>query len=281
MQTRRAVLLSKRTIFSKSVNVDTVMVALDNNLLIANAGSKVLHKYNADNFQRTEITIQDHIVDISWTPRGNIVYTTSGKADNEKPEKNRLVTTDKTGIFISQQQMTAPTRFSVSGDNTICLTDKVNGIYESKDDGITWTHILRQPNDTTRCWQAIKVHNNQDEVVYWALAESNSDKFCLRRFTLSNGVIWQDIFLPGPDLSLSKMAFDGKENIFLAAYNSDAVLSIPVNNPQNYKYLSFNESIRKLCGINFDCCNQLLYLCCLKTKLLKNRCKMKIFSLFE
>ena len=254
---------------------------MDNNLLVANIGTKILRKYNVDNFQHSEIMLQDNIYDISRTPHGNIVYTTSKKADDDKPEKNRVVTIDKTGNIISQQQMSAPTCLSLSGDNTICLTDKMNGIYESKDDGITWNHILRLPNDNTCCWQAIKLRNNQDEVIYWTLVESNNSQFYLRQYTVNNGVTWQDIISSDVDLSLSKMAYDGKKTIFLAAYNSDLVLSIPVNNPQLFKQLSFNESIKKLCGINFDSDNQLLYLCCLKTKLLKNRYKMKLFSLIE
>ena len=255
------------------------MVVSGNNLLVATTGENVLHMYTNANFRCKDVTIQDRIIDLSWTLRGHIVYTTSNKVGDEKSGGSKIVTIDEAGSTISVQKMADSMCLSVSEDNAICVTDKINGIYESKDDGMTWTHILRLPNDNTRCLQAIKVKCNQDEVVYWTLVESNN-KFYLRTYTISNGVTEQNISLPGVDLSLSKMAYDGKEAILLAAYNSNSVLSIPINNPNDYKHLSFNVPIKKLIGINFDRSNQLLYLCCSETKLLQTRFKMKIFKLY-
>ena len=274
-------LVDKKTITPESLTERTIMFSFGNLFLVSDSGSQLLNMYDVYDFAFSSvITLQDDAYDVLRSPTGNIVYTTGVNARR----RSSVITTDKTGNAISQKPMAAPLCLSISEDNAVYCADAENGIYESKDDGLTWSHIIRLPNDDAHCWQVVKVQNNVGKFVYWTLQKNNSNEYFLRLYSVGNDFKSQDVLLPGIDLSLSKLAYNGKGTMLLAAYKNDAVLAIPVNDPQNVIQLSFEESISKLNGIYFDQTKQLLYLCCCDTpirRLVKqqNRNKIKIFSL--
>lgn len=75
-----------------------------------------------------------------------------------------------TGDIIAQTQMSDPAYISISlsggnAGNVIYVADLKTGVHQSKDDGVTWSHVFKSP-DGWKCRQAIKVYN---KLFYWLL----------------------------------------------------------------------------------------------------------------
>lgn len=72
-----------------------------------------------------------------------------------------MTTLTKSGDVISDVVMTDPHRLSVADDNEqsvhVYLADSENGVYESRDCGVTWKLLFKLPDFAWRCWQVIKV----------------------------------------------------------------------------------------------------------------------------
>jgi hypothetical protein len=93
-----------------------------------------------------------------WTPRGNIVYT----ADNS----NNVVVMTQRGDVIAQTKTLFPIRLSISTDDVIYLADYRTGVYQSTDDGVTWSHVFKVA-DGWQCVQVIRVSSDSNTQVFW------------------------------------------------------------------------------------------------------------------
>ena len=101
--------------------------------------------------------------DATWTPRGNIVYTTC-------PSNKVVVMSESGKVITTHTQMTLPQYLSVSSDNIIYLADSETGVYQSTDDGISWSLVFKS-TDEWHCWQVIKVTTNHCDD-FWTLEAS-------------------------------------------------------------------------------------------------------------
>ena len=87
------------------------------------------------------------IRDAIWTPKGDILYAQS--------QCNKVYLISDYDAFITANTVTDPRKFSIF-DNNIYLADYYSGVYQSTDDGFTWTLILKSANEGHFC-QAIKI----------------------------------------------------------------------------------------------------------------------------
>ena len=178
----------------------------------------------------TKETDNDKLCDATWTPRGNIVYTTYS---------NKVVVMSESGkVITTHTQMTSPRCLSVSNDEIIYLADYKTGVYQSTDDGVSWSLVFKS-TDEWNCWQVIKVttgHSDSDD--FWTLEDSDNDNYHLREYSVDRGrfdgnVTWRDINVPITDskhieLVFSSLSYDGYMNIFLSdcLYKAVHVLSV-------------------------------------------------------
>ena len=201
-----------------------VLSVFNGQLLISSSVLKELYVLSENGDLLSTLKVTDFLMDASWTPRGNIVYTTW--------HSKKVVAMSRSGTAISQTQMTDPRLLSVSTDDVIYLADWESGVYESTDDGATWSKVFQSP-DGGKCWQVIKVKTNDNCDDFWTLETDNKDKWRVRVYSVNRrraeNVTWRDVAVTTSDGKqvglgiLSRLALDGHTNIFLSELNNQAV----------------------------------------------------------
>jgi hypothetical protein len=128
----------------------------------------------------------------------------------------------QSGDVIQQTNVSQPSYLSVSTDGVIYLISELTSVYQSTDDGLTWSRMFNV-TDGWECWQVIKVSTDSNTDVLWTLVWSAKD-WRLRVYTVDkrravgDNVTWRDVTLPSHvtvDLSSSKLAYDGHTSIFV------------------------------------------------------------------
>ena len=183
----------------------------------------------------------DKLLDATWTPSSNIVYTT--KRDKVVAISG-LVGNVSTKHTI-HTHLRRPMYLSVSNDDVIFLADFYQGVYQSTDEGISWSLVFKSP-DGLYFIHVIKVEtaNNPD---FWILREKHNNYY-IRVYSVDerrpNGnVTWRDINIPQTngkyiDVSNCLLSYDGSMNIFLFDSKNKAVHVFSVNDQYHYQLLS-------------------------------------------
>ena len=244
----------------KGWRVDILSVFNDK-LLVSGGGRSQLFIYSREGRHLSTITTKnnDKLWDATWTPRGNIVYTTCGYS-------NRVVVMSESGEVIATHKMTELRCLSVSCDDIIYLADET-GVYQSTDDCVSWSLVFKS-TDGWHCGQVIKVTTDHSDD-FWTLEYSDNNNYHLRvcsvdRRSSDGNVTWRDINVTTThgehiDLSGSRLSHDGNMNIFLSDYNNKAVHVLSVNGHYHCQLLSSHHIKNKPCRLAVDKERQLLY----------------------
>ena len=217
-------------------NFISILSAFNKKLLVSETGlSHLFLYYEFGTTYRHNSTIlisnNDQLFDAKWTPFGNIVYTTL--------RSKRVVVMSESGEVIHLMQMMNPQHLSVSDDNVIYLADQDAGIFQSNDDGATWTSVFK-PSDDWKCTQVIKVGTNSTNHGYdsfWTRGTRGDNSrlriYIKRMNYYDDTVTWQDFFIPeiyvddklDPiNLTGSDLLYDGDTHTsFLSDWDNRAV----------------------------------------------------------
>ena len=179
--------------------------------------------------------------DATWTPRGNIVYRIR--------YSNKVVVMSESGkVITTHTQMKRPQFLSVSSDDIINLADWETGVYQSTDDGVSWSLVFKS-TDGWHCKQVIKVTTDRSDD-FWTL-ERRDDNYHLRVYSVDSrhsdgNVTWRDINVPTTDgnhinLSYSSLSYDGNMNIFLNEWDNKAVHVLSMNGQYHCQLLSSHQ----------------------------------------
>jgi hypothetical protein len=112
-------------------------VSSEGQLLVGQSDDRhQLHVYNADccHVMTIKLPDNDKVCNAVWTRRGNIVYS--------EWRSGNVVTVSQSSVVIQQTNVSRPTCLSVSTDGVIYLTKADKSVYQSTDDGLTWSHIF-------------------------------------------------------------------------------------------------------------------------------------------
>ena len=116
-----------------------------------------LSTYSREGRHLSTITINDYykLRDATWTHRGNIVYAID--------DSNRVVVMSESGkVITTRKKMTSSRYLSVSSDDIIYLAVYDTGVFQSTDDGISWS-LVSKPTNGRHCYQVIKVTTDQSD----------------------------------------------------------------------------------------------------------------------
>ena len=224
------------------------ILSVFNEKLLISCGKKLrqLFIYSLQGRYLSTVTISDldFLYDATWTPRGNIVYTTL--------ESKKVVVMTESGKFRTYNQMLDPQCLSVSNDNVIYLADYKTGVHQSTDDGVSWSRVFK-PSEGWHCWQVIKVTTeNGDD--FWSLEVNNYSNYHLRVYSVDRKhpdcyLTWRDINViteNGVEIYLgnSRLSYDGNANIFLSENANNAVHMFRING-QYQRQLFMSQQIKK------------------------------------
>ena len=239
-----------------------ILSVFNDKLLVSCSYLSQLFIYSREGRHLSTITTNynDKLLDATWTPRGNIVHTTF--------ESNRVVVMSESGkVITTHTQMTEPQWLSVSNDDIIYLADSQTGVYQSTDDGVSWSLVFKS-TDGWHCEQVIKVTNDHSDD-FWTLEYSDNNSYHLRVYSVdrrrSDGnVTWRDINVPITDgkhinLSYSRLSYDSKVNIFLSDCDNKAVHVLSVNGQYQCQLLSSHQFENEPFRLAVDRERQLLY----------------------
>ena len=238
-----------------------ILSVFNDKLLVSCNGLSHLFIYSREGRHLTTITTNDNDVlyDATWTPRGNIVYTTGYS-------KKVVVMSESGKVITTHTQMTRPLHFSVSNDDIIYLADFKTGVYQSADDGVSWSLVFK-PTDGWHCMQVIKVTTDQSDD-FWTQGKCDNNRhlrvYSMDRGSFDGNVTWRDINVPTTDgkhmdLSYTSLSHDANMNIFLSDYLNKTVHVLSVNGQYHCQLLSSHHIKNEPCILTVDKKHQLLY----------------------
>ena len=117
----------------------------------------IYHTDNTNFTHTSTINTSHYIRDISWTPSGDILFV-----DHDNHE---VIVKSQLNFEIKKTAMTDPCNLTLCADNTIYLSDWKNGVYQSTNNDISWSHLF-ETADKSKYWQVIKVETDYG-VDYW------------------------------------------------------------------------------------------------------------------
>ena len=253
-------------------NKVNILSVCHDKLIVSSTGLSKLFIFNhLSGRYLSTITIKDDDIlwDATWTPRGNIVYTTW--------DTDKVVLMSQSGKIIATNKIADPACLSVSTNDVIYLVDFQKGVHKSTDDGVTWRLVFKSLNN---CYQAIQMTTDNDED-FWVLQCCNEDLLRVYSLDSSNSnsePAWKNISVPhtmdgrqwnslGTDkdhhdlkvnLNYSRLSYDGNRNVFLSDWNNSAVYVLSVKD-QSHSQLLSSKDISRPCRLSVDRDRQLLY----------------------
>jgi hypothetical protein len=161
------------------IRIIVLSVSSEGLLLVGQRFGHLLYVYNANCSYVTSIWLPNEIQtpQVVWTQSGNIIYS---ERDSQK-----VVTMSRSGYVIRQTDVFRPWYLSVSTDGVIYLIHKQEDVYQSTDEGLTWSHVFIVSGGW-RCWHVIKVSTNSNTEVLWTSMWLDSSTTCLRVYTVDN-----------------------------------------------------------------------------------------------
>ena len=239
----------------------SILSVSNNTLLISYILSSHLFIYSREGHHLTTITTDERamLCDATWTPRGNIVYALC---------KGRVVVMSESGkIITAHSHIRTPQFLSISYDDAIYLADWTTGVYQSTDDGFSWSLVFNS-TDGWHCLQVIKVTTDHSDD-FWTLEENGINTQRLRVYSVDkrrsdSNVMWMDKKITATDgihikLSNIRMSNDGNMNIFLSDNYNKAVHMLSKNGQYHCQLLSPHRLKGTPSNVAVDKVHQLLY----------------------
>ena len=228
-------------------------------LLISSTSFSHLFIYSHDgHYLSTILNVNcDILRDATWSPHGSIVYIC-------KNSSKVVVISESGKVLAKHHQFEEPRCLRVSNDNIIYLTEWEKGIYQSTDDGISWSFVFKL-RDGCYHWQVIKV-TADDSDDFW-IQEYNGDE--------SNAYVRLIVYSvnkkrSGDNMTLeidserfdfldSSLSVDVNRNIFLSEKRNQSVHVFSMNGRYNSQLLSSNELQARPWSLTVDQKRQLLF----------------------
>jgi hypothetical protein len=205
-----------------------ILSVLNGQLLVSRDGLFELYVMSENGDLLSTVKVSEELRDASWTPGGNIVYTTARK----------VVAMTPSGTVMTETEMKNPRMLSVSTDDVIYLADFESGVYESRDEGVSWSKVLESGGDGWGCWEVIKVKTSDDCDDLWTLENKSMYGkwvYRVRVYSVKRG-LGEDVSVgevvevrevrvrtsEGREVELngwSRLAYDGKRAMLLSEWS--------------------------------------------------------------
>ena len=214
----------------------------------------------------TQLNISGELVDAKWTPYGNIIVSTTTHWSEDK-----LVVISKSGEMISESvvmisesgeqknnhnHLSSPQFISVSSDGVIYVACwETTGVYQSTDDGISWSLVFKSNSAEGHYIQAIKVIDYKGNDFWTMLTPDNAmDSHSLRIYSIARKQFandtkkWKAVPFPaefsGDFCSTpcdARLLYDGDVSIFLYDQVHKVIRVFSVNGSYHNQLLSSDQ----------------------------------------
>jgi hypothetical protein len=169
------------TINQASTKILSVSRNGSHQLIVGQRDEKTIYIYNTTStsynlFKTMHLPIAntDTLRDVIWTSNGHIVTLVTSLNF-----LNKVMTVSQNGDVIALTNMTKAQQLSVSTNDVMYLVDMKQGVYQSKNSGLTWSFMFNLTDSVSgdsllfaSGWfirQALEVSKNQNFVHVWTL----------------------------------------------------------------------------------------------------------------
>ena len=243
-----------------------ILSLFEDKLLIGSTDENELFITSIEGRLILNITTENNLIDATWTPKGNIIYSSYDP-------KEVVVMSEHGQVITTHSEIDDPRFFSVSNEGVIFLGDYTHCLYQSTDDGISWNcavvnldesyrRIWRTGiTDRSKCFQAIKITTNEINQ-FWILETSDENSAFLSVYSLdrkrTNKIFsWRELNII---LSTnSRLSYDGNMKVFVSDTLTKNVSIISLNSHHEYFQLSIIQTTSCSHGLTFDRNRQLLF----------------------
>ena len=242
-----------------------ILSVFNDKLLVGSQGYSQLFIYSREGRYVSTFNIDDNgpVIDATWTPRGNIVYATYN---------DKLVVMSELGkVSTTQTHLKSIQKLHVSSDDIIYLTTIdwgiSQGVYQSTDDGVSWSLVFNITDEFLFRKDLIKVATDHvDE--FWILNRFDNyflSVYCKDKRRSDGNVTRRIITAPlinveHDDLLNGTLSYDGNMNIFLSDMHNKAVHVLLTNGQYHRQLLSSHQIKANPCILVVDKERQLLYI---------------------
>ena len=234
----------------------SVLSIFNEKLLISSIVFFRLFIYSREGRYLSSIATQGNkLCDATWTPRGNIIYTITAS--------NRVMVTLDSGIEILEFFANEVLQFlSVSNDDIIYLTGGNAGVYQSTDDGFSWSLVLKGV-DYQHFSQVNKVTTDHSDD-FWTLKYNSLYMYSKDRRHSGDMVTsrYVNVFKTNDknmNFSLSSLSYDGNTNFFLSDLRDKAIHVLSVTGQYRCQLMSSHRITSTPLKLAVDRERQLLY----------------------
>ena len=190
------------------------------------------------------------MIDATWTPRGDILYSLK--------DENLLVKLSQNGTFISTLSLPSPYSFLVSNDDSIYVVSSLYGVFKLENEEQNWKLVIKLPFGWNY-WQVINVVNEDSEEL-WTYVSTNYTRllFSCKLKNCESTLREKNFRFTAADISkiLSgssrPMACADNKHVILSDKINKVISVLPVNSTNYYKLLSKNDIRHKAYVIAVD-----------------------------
>ena len=242
-----------------------ILSLYNNTLLVSCYMSKEMFVYDQEGHHLLTIGTRDNdlLCDAKWTSRCNIVYTTV--------MDKKVVVMSVSGALVSSYSQQAFAQFmylSIASDGIIYIVGKSVGLYQSEDEGKSWSNVIKFPADMF-CELVIKVFT-RFSIDFWILTGDNYFNYKLRMISMVKGCsscngTWRDINVASADGNnikfdmLTSLSFDGIANVFLSDWHNKTVHVLTIDGEYLCQLLSSDQIKNNPCAMIANSTSRLLF----------------------
>ena len=235
-----------------------ILSEFQNQLLVGWRGSSQLYIYDMRLGSVFTIHVNGQVYDALWSPYGNYVICLTSI--------NNIIVMLPSGHIVKSHRVARLGYFTASRHDIILLTAIDNDVYQTEDDGITWTLMFRFTLDIgSKLLRLIKVkaniHINDDE--YWSL-QIERDQLFLKIHSMGPMstllTLKRLIHLPIKLVNDNAiMAFNGYTTVMVGDVITGRIFIFSTNNQENSKSLEPALILLKPMSISIDSKDSVIY----------------------
>ena len=227
-----------------------------NKILIGELYCTELFLYDVNGKFLSTLKLGARVFDATFTPNGNIICS--------KMHNSEVIVMSEDGEIVHSKHLQSPRCISVSADGIVFVTDAGIGVFQSRDNGCTWSCVFNVTTSSWNCWQTIKIRNDQGEA-HWLLEVQDEVYRIRERTKCGDQIIIRSLAMKipnGTDVSktCTRMVYNDDRSILLLDTKNSSVHSFSVNNCQHEKQLLGSNDITRPTMQAIDNKNKLLYI---------------------
>ena len=231
-----AKLLTSFSVPQESVQTVNILSVLKSKLLVSKRFQPYIYIYDQNYTFLNVIKANNNMIDATWTPRGDILYSLK--------DENLLVKLSQNGTFISTISLPSPYSFLISNNDSIYIVSFLYGVFKLENDEQNWKLVIKL-SFGLNYWQVINVVNKDIEELWIHISDDRAHRLFSCELENCYSTMTEKYFRSTAayiynilSSSSRPMACADNKHVILSDKLNVAVYVLPVNSANYYELLS-------------------------------------------